>query len=67
MTGHGPDAATFEKAGAAELQPQHLGDTLAFMFETRFVCRPTRFAIETPQLQQDYLRVLVGLGKQFKG
>ena len=37
MSGHGPDAETFEKASTAELKPQYLGDTLAFMFETRFV------------------------------
>src|SRR3954469_17103712 len=54
MSGHGPDAATYEKASTAELKPQYLGDTLAFMFETRFVCRPTKYALETAQLQHDY-------------
>lgn len=54
MCPHGPDAATFEKAIAAELAPQKLDRTLAFMFETRLVIRPTRFALETPALQKDY-------------
>lgn len=54
MCAHGPDAATFEKAVAAELAPQKLDGTLAFMFETRLVIRPTRFALETPALQKDY-------------
>lgn len=54
MSPHGPDAATFEKAIAAELAPQKLDRTLAFMFETRLVIRPTRFALETPALQKDY-------------
>jgi homogentisate 1,2-dioxygenase len=54
MSPHGPDAATFEKASAAELAPQKLDRTLAFMFETRLVIRPTRFALETPALQKDY-------------
>jgi homogentisate 1,2-dioxygenase len=54
MSGHGPDAATFEKASNADLKPAHIADTLAFMFETRFVCRPTRFAMETDLRQPDY-------------
>ena len=35
MSAHGPDRATFEKAIAADLKPQKIEDTLAFMFETR--------------------------------
>ena len=46
MSGHGPDAASYERSSSGELKPQYLADTLAFMFETRFVCRPTRFALE---------------------
>ena len=49
MAGHGPDSATFEKAVATDLKPVYLADTLAFMFETRFVCRPTKFALESSQ------------------
>src|SRR5690606_15215360 len=42
MTGHGPDAATFEKASNADLsKPDVITDTMAFMFETRAVIRPT--------------------------
>ena len=42
MTGHGPDAETFEKASRADLsKPDVIKDTMAFMFETRFVWRPT--------------------------
>ena len=67
MSGHGPDAATFEKASRAELAPQKLEDTLAFMFETRYVIRPTRFAIESPQRQKDYLDCWQGLAKHFTG
>src|SRR6201991_3292419 len=52
MSGHGPDAATFEKAGGTDTsKPQHVTDTMAFMFETRTVIRPTRFALEAPELQ----------------
>jgi homogentisate 1,2-dioxygenase len=65
MSGHGPDATTFERASTAELKPQFLGDTLAFMFETRFVCRPTRFAMETAQLQHEYYECWQSLKKNF--
>src|SRR5881394_3099774 len=54
LSAHGPDRTTFDRAVAAELQPQKIVDTLAFMFETRLAIRPTRFALETPALQQDY-------------
>jgi homogentisate 1,2-dioxygenase len=66
MTGHGPDAGTVEKASAAELKPQYLADTLAFMVETRWVLRPTRFAMESPALQTDYHECWQGLPKMFR-
>jgi homogentisate 1,2-dioxygenase len=66
MSGHGPDSATFEAASSAKLEPRYAGETLAFMFESRFVIRPTRFAMETPALQRDYWRCWQGLKKQFE-
>ncbi len=66
MSGHGPDAETFERATNADLEAEYLGDTLAFMFETRFIIRPTKFALETPALQRDYWRCWQGIGKRFK-
>jgi homogentisate 1,2-dioxygenase len=66
LTGHGPDSDTVEKAGAAKLAPQFLGDTLAFMFETRWVLHPTRFALETPALQAGYQDCWRGLPKRFR-
>lgn len=65
MSGHGPDAETFEKASNAELKPARIGDTMAFMFETRFVCRPTKFALETDLRQPDYYECWQGLKKNF--
>ncbi len=65
MSGHGPDAATFDRALSAQLEPQYLGDTLAFMFESRFVLRPTRFALDAPQLQREYWQCWQGLQKHF--
>jgi homogentisate 1,2-dioxygenase len=54
MLPHGPDQDAFEKAGNATLGPHRLEGTLAFMFETRFPQRVTRFAAEAPELQQSY-------------
>ena len=66
MTGHGPDAATYEKAMHADTsQPLALEDTMAFMFETRALIRPTRFALETPLLQRDYGQVWRELRRYF--
>ena len=66
MSGHGPDAETFEKASAAELKPQKLDGTMAFMFETQLVVRPTKFALETKILQHEYYECWQGLKKNFK-
>jgi homogentisate 1,2-dioxygenase len=66
MAGHGPDAETFAKASAAELKPVYQANTLAFMFETRFVCQPTKFALETSELDHQYFECWQGLGKRFK-
>ena len=54
MSGHGPDKTSYERAVAADLSPHKIEDTLAFMFESRWVIRPTRHAMETPALQKDY-------------
>ncbi len=66
MSGHGPDAVTFEKASAADLsKPDVIVDTMAFMFETRKVIRPTRQALASPQLQHNYHACWQGIGKHF--
>jgi homogentisate 1,2-dioxygenase len=66
MSGHGPDAVTWEKASHADTtRPVALTDTMAFMFETRTVIRPTRYALESPLLQRGYGRVWQGLGSHF--
>ena len=66
MIGHGPDADTFEKASNSDTtKPHKVSDTMAFMFETRTLLRPTRFALETPQRQHDYYACWQGLAKHF--
>ena len=67
MTGHGPDAATFEKASAADTsKPDYITDTMAFMFETRAVIRPTVQAVDAAHRQVDYPECWMGLKKLFK-
>ena len=63
---HGPDLPTFEKASAAELKPHRIENSLAFMWESRYVFRPTRFALGAPQLQKNYDAVWSGFKKHFK-
>ncbi|TVV69621.1 homogentisate 1,2-dioxygenase domain-containing protein, partial [Sphingomonas solaris] len=63
MNGHGPDRASYDKAIAADLVPQRLDGTMAFMFESRDVIRPTRAAMTSPTLQPDYDAVWQGFRK----
>ena len=67
MSAHGPDAATFEKASTADTsQPALIKDTMAFMFESRYVLEPARSALlGTPPLQVDYMSHWLGLQRHF--
>jgi homogentisate 1,2-dioxygenase len=66
MSGHGPDAQTFERASRADTsRPEYIADTMAFMFETLRVIRPTQQALTSSQLQRDYLDCWRGLAKHF--
>ncbi|MBS0488714.1 MAG: homogentisate 1,2-dioxygenase, partial [Proteobacteria bacterium] len=63
MSGHGPDRESYEKAVASNLAPHKIENTMAFMFESRWVIRPTRFATETPLHQLDYDDCWTGFSK----
>lgn len=66
MSGHGPDAASFDKATHADVsKPDHIVDTMAFMFETRAVIRPTAQALAASELQAHYFECWQGLKKTF--
>ncbi|HEY8030860.1 MAG TPA: homogentisate 1,2-dioxygenase [Methylocella sp.] len=65
MLPHGPDSEAFDKASAAELTPQKLENTLAFMFETRYPQQVTEYAAKLPTLQSDYADCWRGLEKRF--
>jgi homogentisate 1,2-dioxygenase len=63
---HGPDADTYAKASTAELKPQKLDGTLAFMFESRWTILPTAQAMEASFRQRDYDAVWSGLTRNFR-
>lgn len=65
MLPHGPDMNAFETASNVDLRPHKLEGTLAFMFETRFPQKVTKFAAETASLQQTYADYGQGLKRYF--
>lgn len=66
MVPHGPDEEAFDKASNADLQPQKLDNTLAFMFESRNRFIPTAWAMQSAALDQNYADCWAGLPDQFK-
>ena len=67
MSPHGPDTFTFDKASSAELKPEYLGNTLAFMFETQWLLQPTTQALSAQTFEKNYMNVWQGLDKKFSG
>jgi len=65
MSAHGPDNITAQKAIAADLIPHKIDQTMAFMFETASVLRPSRYAMQCPQLQGDYDECWAAMTKMF--
>ena len=66
MSGHGPDAPTFEKASHIDTSaPQKIDDTMAFMIESCHILKPTRAAMESAQLQAEYYQCWQGIKKNF--
>jgi len=63
MAGHGPDLASWRAASEAELKPRKIEEGLAFMVESCWPFRPTRFALETEALQKDYDQAWGGFPK----
>jgi homogentisate 1,2-dioxygenase len=61
MSGHGPDVESWKKASETELKPHKIDGTMAFMVETCWPYRPTRFALD--RAQPDYDRAWAGFPK----
>jgi homogentisate 1,2-dioxygenase len=67
MSPHGPEADVFERASNAELVPQRYENTLAFMFESRYIFSPTKYALEGKERQANYTDCWRTIKKHFKG
>lgn len=66
FSAHGPDAETYEKASNADLQPNKIQNTMAFMFESRVPYMVTDFALQKGFIQEDYQDCWQGFKKNFK-
>ncbi len=53
MSGHGPDVDSWKKASAADLKPSKIENTMAFMVESCWPFRPTRYALDRAQPDYD--------------
>ena len=65
MLPHGPDLDAFERGCSVALAPHKVEGTLAFMFETRFPQKVSRYAAESPAFQKDYAGYGKALRKHF--
>ena len=67
MSPHGPEAEVFDKASQGELEPVRYENTLAFMFESRYIIAPTEYALTGKERQSNYLDCWKGIKKHFNG
>ncbi len=65
MLPHGPEAKAYEGGIKEELKPHYLDKTLAFMFESAYLYRPTQQALGGGLLQTDYADCWQGIPKHF--
>ena len=67
MSAHGPDSDAYRRAAEADLEPVHVANTMAFMFETRYPIRLTDWAAGSPQAQEAYADCWASLSRNFTG
>jgi homogentisate 1,2-dioxygenase len=65
MSAHGPDATTFEKASEAKLKPEYFDKGLAFMFETKYQLKLSKFSTNGAHRDRDYSKCWSNLPKKF--
>lgn len=65
MLAHGPEKEAFEDASKVDLKPQYIDQTMAFMFESSKLYRPSRYALEGGLLQKDYASCWQGIQPTF--
>jgi homogentisate 1,2-dioxygenase len=66
MSGHGPDAETYERGRSMDLEPQFLDNTMTFIIETQLPVSPTRFALESDLVEREYYTHWQRLPKNFR-
>ncbi|RHY10318.1 hypothetical protein DYB26_001407 [Aphanomyces astaci] len=64
-TAHGPDTETFLAASSADLKPVKFDGGLAFMFESTYIMKVTKYAMTCPQMDHDYYKCWQPLPKLF--
>lgn len=68
MTSHGPDAASFVKGSTLDSnKPVYFGEGLAFMFESCYMFKVSKHALETDALQRNYSKCWHTLPTLFTG
>ncbi|MFQ3231674.1 homogentisate 1,2-dioxygenase [Reinekea sp.] len=65
MTPHGPEKSVYDKATATSLEPEQYQNTLAFMFESRYIISPTAQMLVAPERQINYAECWHGLSANF--
>lgn len=65
MLPHGPDHTAFEHASNMELKPVKIANSLAFMFESRFPQKLTKFSSTVAVPQDDYIDCWREIEKKF--
>jgi homogentisate 1,2-dioxygenase len=66
MAPHGPDGATYQRASTMDLEPERVGNGFAFMFESRYLIKPTKSALESKERQMDYIDCWNTLARNFE-
>lgn len=67
MSAHGPEASVFNHATNVTLEPQKYENSLAFMFESRYIIQPTQYALNCPYKDDQYMDCWNNLDKHFTG
>ena len=67
MSAHGPEVEVLEKASQEKLKPEFQGNTLAFMLESSYIYKTTRYAVTGGTLQEDYYKCWHGIKPAFDG
>lgn len=67
MTAHGPDGEAFEKATHEDLKPVKYQNTLSFMFESCYMLKIAKSAInDVVQIDEEYNKTWMSLKNNFK-